>query len=240
MVAYEVVMAHGIWQVLHRGRNFIPHQVGVYGASETGKTTLDKQFTTRGEVRELGEADRTHHPNRHLFSRERKLPKSSRKHIRSEGLERTIVSSDIGGHVEYHSMWYRDMIKRKVSTVVLVIDHRHLLDENNLANQTALGYLVSALSSKNIPKGLTIRERLRAKKYAPKRVIVLANKADEWMDQESYDQWSRGFIARHKIFDAFRDDFYALHEIHIPVHIDAISARYGWNVENAILRGINS
>ena len=70
---------------------------------------------------------------------------------------------DIGGHVEYHSMWLRDMIKRKVSTVVIVIDHRHLKNSDDLSNQTAVGYLVKALSTKIIPKGLTLRQRLRAK-----------------------------------------------------------------------------
>jgi len=237
-MAYEVVFAHGIWQVLTKSKNYVPHQIGVYGATESGKTTLDKQFTTKGEVRELGESDRTHHEKTLFISGEKKLPRSTKKHIKSDGLERTIVSSDIGGHVEYHSMWLRDMIARKVSTVVIVVDHRHLLDSDNLANQTALGYLVRALSQKQIPKGLTLRQRLRARKYHPKRVILLANKADEWLDEEGYELWRRGFIARHKIFDVFRDDLYDFHEIHIPVYIDAISARYGWNVENAILQGL--
>jgi len=237
-MAYEIVFAHGIWQVLARGKNFIPHNIGVYGATESGKTTLDKQFTTKGEIRELGLLDRTHHDKTHLLSKERKLPSATKKHIKSEGLERTIVSSDIGGHVQYHSMWLRDMIKRKVTTVVIVVDHRHLIDSENLANQTALGYLVRALSTKTIPKGLTLRQRLRAKKYAPKRIILLANKADEWLDEDGYDLWDKGFIARHSIFDVFREDMYALHEVHIPVYIDAISARYGWNVENAVLQGM--
>ena len=237
-MAAEIVFAHGIWQVLYRGKNFIPHNVGVYGATESGKTTLDKQFTTKGEVRELGMLDRTHHEKRHFISKERKLPTPTKKHIKSNGLERTIVSSDIGGHVEYHSMWLRDMIKRKVSTVVIVIDHRHLKNSEDLSNQTAVGYLVKALSTKIIPKGLSLRQRLRAKKYAPKRILLLANKADEWLDEEGYRLWEQGFIARHNIFDVFREDLYALHEIHIPVYIDAISARHGWNVENAVLQGL--
>ena len=91
-MAYEIVFAHGIWQVLARGKNFIPHNIGVYGATESGKTTLDKQFTTKGEVRELGLLDRTHHDKTHFLSRELKLPSATKKHIKSEGLERTIVS----------------------------------------------------------------------------------------------------------------------------------------------------
>jgi hypothetical protein len=238
-MAYEVVFAHGIWQVLTRAKNFIPHQIGVYGATESGKTTLDKQFTTKGEVRELGLLDRTHHEKQHFLSKEKVLPNATRKHIKSEGLERVLVSADIGGHVEYHSMWLRDMIKRKVSTVVIVVDHRHLLDSENLANQTAVGYLLTALSQKKKIKGLTVREKLRARKYAPRRIILLANKADEWLDEEGFELWQRGFIARHPIFDVFREDLYGFHEIHIPVYIDAISARSGWNVENAVLRGLS-
>ena len=76
-MAYEIVFAHGIWQVLARGKNFIPHNIGVYGATETGKTTLDKQFTTKGEVRELGLLDRTHHDKTHFLSRELKLPNAT-------------------------------------------------------------------------------------------------------------------------------------------------------------------
>ena len=33
------------------------------------QTTLDKQFTTKGEVRELGMLDRTHHEKRHFISK---------------------------------------------------------------------------------------------------------------------------------------------------------------------------
>ena len=41
------------------------------------------------------------------------------------------------------------------------------------------------------------------------------------------------------MFDVFREDLYRLQNMHIPVHMDAISARYGWNVENAVLRGMS-
>ena len=57
MATAEIVMAHGFWQLLVHGKNYVPRQVGVYGATETGKTTLDQQLTTKGEIRELGEDD---------------------------------------------------------------------------------------------------------------------------------------------------------------------------------------
>ncbi len=232
----EIVLAHGVWQFLLHGRSYISKSIGVYGASESGKTTLDKQLTTRGEIRELKENDRTHH-HKGLLSKSYRMPDATRKRIKSNGLTRVIVSRDIGGHVQYHSMWLRDMIQRKVDTVVIVIDHRHLLDDRNVDNQTALGFLVQSLAKKSKPKGLSLRARLRARKYAPKRIILLANKADEWMDDEAYDTWQRGFIARHRIFDVFREDLYQLQGMHIPVHMDAVSARYGWNVEDSLIKG---
>ena len=234
----ELILGHAIWQVLTHGSSYVPQQVGVYGASETGKTTLDKQMTTRGEIKALGDEHRTHHKKSWL-GRER-MPTATRKRVKSDGIRnRTVISRDLGGHKEYHNMWLRDMIERKVKTVVVVIDHRHLNDSKNVDNQVALGYLVESLAKNKVPKGLSIRARLRAKKYAPSRILLLANKADEWMSDEDFTHWQKGFIARHKMFDVFREDLYRLQNMHIPVHMDAISARYGWNVENAVLRGMS-
>lgn len=233
----EIVMAHGFWQLLVHGRTYVPRQVGVYGATETGKTTLDQQLTTKGEIRKLGEQERTHHTKRKLFRNITKLPPVTTKRVKSSGLEKTVVSRDIGGHIEYHSMWLRDMIERKVGTVIVVVDHRHLTNSKDVTNQTALGYLVQSLAQKTIPRGLSLRARLRAKKYTPKRILLIANKADEWMNDDAYDLWEKGFISRHSIFDVFREDLYKLHSLHIPVRMDAMSARYSWNVEESIIKG---
>ena len=131
------------------------------------------------------------------------------------------------------------MIERKVGTVIVVVDHRHLTNGKDLSNQTALGYLVQSLSQHTVPRGLSLRARLRAKKYTPQRILLIANKADEWMDDDAYSLWERGFISRHPIFEVFREDLYKLHSLHIPVQMDAISARYAWNVEEAIIKGFN-
>jgi len=234
----EIIIGHALWQVLIHGRTYVSQHVGVYGATETGKTTLDKQLTTRGEIRPLGDGDRTHH-EKGWMGRE-KMPQATSKRIKSEGLKsRTVVSRDIGGHAEYHGMWLRDMVQRNVKTVVVVIDDRHLKNSRNTDNQLALGYLVDALSKNTVPKGLSIRARLRAKKYAPARIILLANKADQWMSDEDFHLWEKGLIARHKIFDVFRNDLYRLQNMHIAVHMDAMSARYGWNVEESVLKGLS-
>lgn len=233
----EFVLGHALWQAITHGSTFVPHHVGVYGASESGKTTLDMQLTTKGEIRPLGDKDRTHHGKSWLGRQ--KMPEATRKRVKSEGIKsRTVISRDVGGHAEYHSMWLRDMIERKVKTIVVVIDNRHLKDSRNTDNQLALGFLVEALSSKTVPKGLSIRARLRAKKYRPMRIMLLANKADDWMDDEAFHLWERGFIARHKIFNVFRNHLYQLQSMQIPVHMDAISARYDWNVEPAVLKGL--
>mgnify|MGYP003388603122 CR=1 FL=1 len=232
----EIVVAHGLWQMILHSFSYVPIQICVIGASQTGKTTIDKQLVTRGEIRPLSDADRTHHRKSWLGNY--KLPTATKKKIRSEGLARTIVSRDLGGHIEYHSTWLRDMIERKVNTVIIVIDNRHLENERNIDNQTALGYLVEGLAKRTVPKGLSWRARLRARKYAPKRVILLANKADEWMSDEDYALWDRGFVSRHRIFDVFREDLYRLQAMHVPVYIDATSAKYGWNLEKGIMEGM--
>ncbi len=167
------------------------------------------------------------------------MPEPTKKRVKSSGLMKTVISRDLGGHIEYHSTWLRDMIQRRVSTVVVVIDHRHMQDDRNVDNQTALGYLVQSLAKGTKPRGLSLWTRLRARNWSPKRILLLANKADEWMSEEDYKMWEQGFIKRHPIFDVFREDLYTLQGIHIPVYIDAISARYDWNVEDALIKGMN-
>jgi len=235
MGSAEIVVAHGIWRFLSGIISYVPVQISVIGASNSGKTTLDKQLTTQGEIRELGEGERTHHTKGWLGNY--RLPDTTKKRVKSDGLAKTLVSRDLGGHTEYHSTWLRDMVERNCNTVIVVVDHRHLVNPNNIDNQTALGYLVNALQKKSRPKGLSLRGRWRWKNYAPRRVLLLANKADEWMDNESHQLWERGFIPRHKIFDVFREDLHQLQSMYIPVHIDTISARYGWNVQDAIMKG---
>ena len=60
----------------------------------------------------------------------------------------------------------------------------------------------------------------------------------KWMEDEDFYIWERGLIARHRVFDVFRNTLYQLQGMQIPVHLDATSARYGWNVEEAMLKGM--
>ena len=50
------------------------------------------------------------------------------------------------------------MIERKVKTIVVVIDHRHLKDSRNTDNQLALGFLAEALSNKTILKDYPLEQ----------------------------------------------------------------------------------
>ena len=73
----------------------------------------------------------------------------------------------------------------------------------------------------------------------PSRIVLLANKADLWLnDEESFDLWRRGAIIRHPIFDAFRETIYDIQEANIPLRVDAVSATIGWNVDEALFRGL--
>lgn len=233
-----IVVAHGFWKAVDFFGKYVTHNVGVYGCSEAGKTTLDRQLMTEGYVEPLDERGRTHHKKKFL-SKHYHMPPAEPKRVRSEGLSKTVVSRDIGGHTQYMPMWLQDMYKRKVETLVIVIDHRHLLDRNNTDNQVAVGYILDHLKTGKAPKGIGLVKRIRRKHWKPKRILILANKADLWLDEDGYSQWERGLISEHPIFVPFRQYLFDLQRLHIPVRVDAISASVGWNVEDALMRGFN-
>jgi hypothetical protein len=233
-----IVVAHGFWRVFDKTGNYISHNIGVYGFTETGKTTLDSQLMTEGKVRPLGESERTHHKKK-LLSRHHRMPTNQVRRVRSDGLQKTIISRDIGGHLEYFPMWLRDMYERKVKTLIIMIDHRHIVNPDDTSNQLAFGYIVESLASGKRPRGLGWIKRFRSRKWRPRRIIVLANKADIWLDEEGYSQWERGLISEHPVFQPFREHLYTLQELAIPTRVDAVSAMLGWNVEDAIMKGMS-
>ena len=235
-MAAEIIIAHGIWRLSQTLASLIPVNISVIGPSGSGKTTLDRQLTTRGEVRMFSDAERTHHNKTWLGNY--KMPEATKKRVKSEGLARTVVSRELGGHDDDRKLWLADMINRDSKNVFVIIDHRHILDINNVDNQAALGFLVEALQKKRKPRGLTLRGWFRWKNWYPRRVIIIANKADEWMTDEDHETWKKGFIARHGIFDVFRKDLFRLQEMDIPVYMDAMSARYSWNVQDALYKGL--
>jgi len=219
-------------------RELIKLDIGVYGATLAGKTTLDKVLITPGIIRPLTEKQRTWHKRKALSSQHR-MPNTSAKRIISKGRKKTIVSRDIGGHEKYQYMWLKDMYERNIKAIVIIVDHRHLLDADCIDNQVAVGYLVEALLKKKAPKGLGLWTRFKRRHYRPDRIILLANKADEWMtEQADFEMFERGMIANHPIFDVFREHLFILQEMNIPVYIDAISAIRNWNVQDSLMKGL--
>ena len=233
-----IVVAHGFWRIFDKTGAYVSHNIGVYGFTETGKTTLDSQLMTEGKVRPLGEGERTHHKKK-LLSRHHKMPPNQVRRVRSDGLQKTIISRDIGGHKEYFPMWLRDMYERKIKTLIIMIDHRHITNPDDTSNQLAFGYIVESLANGKRPRGLGWIKRFRARKWRPRRIIVLANKADIWLDEEGYSQWERGLISEHPVFQPFKEHLYTLQELAIPTRVDAVSAMLGWNVEDAIMKGMS-
>ena len=43
MASTDIVIATGIYKILSKLFTFIPYEISVIGAAETGKTTLDRQ-----------------------------------------------------------------------------------------------------------------------------------------------------------------------------------------------------
>ena len=136
-------------------------------------------------------------------------------------------------------MWLRDMYERRIRTLIVMIDHRHLVNADNTSNQLAFGYIVESLASGRRPRGLGLISRFKARKWRPNRIIILANKADLWLDEDGYSQWERGLISEHPIFAPFQEHLYQLQEMNIPTRVDAVSAMVGWNVEEAIMKGMS-
>jgi len=81
--------------------------------------------------------------------------------------------------------------------------------------------------------------RFRRRHYRPEKVIILANKADEWLQtDEDWSMWEHGLIANHPIFDVFREHLFLLQEMNIPVHVDAVSAIRNFNVQETLMKAM--
>ena len=96
----------------------------------------------------------------------------------------------MGGHVEYQSSWLKDMWQRKVKTIVVVLDHRHLEDVSNTEKPSCTFLSCKVVTFTDSTEGSRIEAHLSKVIYATK-VIVLMNKADLWMDEEAYELWER-------------------------------------------------
>ena len=214
--------------------NWKPRKVGIYGASMVGKTTLDKYMTTPGEMEDIPIEDRTEH---YKILTKYLLPKATRKRLRWEGERRVIHSTDIGGQERFWNLWIDDMVNRQCEYVVFMFDER-AFKEGALDQIGGFKFLVDSIINRNYRyrNGKSWR---RGKKYVPRLVVLIANKADRYFDNHAATLWQQGRIGEHKIFDPFRDDLIRLQKAGIPTKRNFMATRIGWNVEPALLEMID-
>jgi hypothetical protein len=211
-----------------------PRRVGVYGPSMVGKTTLDRYMTTPGEMEEILLSDRTKHfkvPGINRFL----LPRPSRKRVGWKGDKRVVYSADIAGEERFWNLWVDDMVNRQVESVIFLFDHRASIGGDSAIQ--AIGgfkYLVDAILHRQY-RYRTVRSRMRGKKYVPKIIMLVANKADEWWDESANVLWQQQRLGEHTIFNPFREDLIRLQKAGIPTKRGMMATKIGWNVENTMM-----
>ena len=209
-----------------------PRRVGVYGAAMVGKTTLDRYMTTPGEMEEISDEERTAHMK--ILGRYM-LPKATRKRVSWKGQKRVVYSSDVGGQERFWNLWIDDMVTRQVEAVVYVFDDRAFKGgEESLQQIAGFKYLVDCLINRSY-RYRNFKSRWNGKKYAPRLVMLVANKADRFFDETAAMLWQQNRIGEHKIFDPFRDDLIRLQKAGIPSKRSFMATRIGWNVEDTMI-----
>ena len=212
--------------------SYRPRKVGIYGAGLVGKTTLDRFMTTPGEMEEIDEKDRTTHLK--LLGKFL-LPKPTRKRVAWKGEKRVVFSSDIGGQERFWNLWIDDMVSRQVEAVVYVFDDRAVKGGDDALQQIAgFKYLVDAIVYKQY-RYRSLKSKIKGKRYSPKLIMLVANKADRFFDETAAMLWGQDRIGEHKIFDPFRDDLIRLQKNGIPTRKSFMATRIGWNVENTMV-----
>tara|TARA_R100001082_G_scaffold111188_1_gene93948 strand:+ start:3258 stop:3974 length:717 start_codon:yes stop_codon:yes gene_type:complete len=209
-----------------------PRRVGIYGPSMVGKTTLDRFMTTPGEMEPIPEEERTNHYRilgKHL------LPKPTRKRIGWKGDRRVVYSSDIGGEERFWSLWIDDMVHRQVESVIFMFDDRSLRGgDDALQAVGGFKYLVDSIINKQY-RYRKFSTWWKGKKYAPKSIMLVANKADKWWDDNASILWQQQRLGEHKVFDAFRPDLIRLQKAGIPTRRSFMATRIGWQVETTLI-----
>tara|TARA_Y100000766_G_C18915676_1_gene611197 strand:+ start:1703 stop:2419 length:717 start_codon:yes stop_codon:yes gene_type:complete len=209
-----------------------PRRVGIYGAGMVGKTTLDRFMTTPGEMEDISEEERTLH--RKMLGKY-KMPKPTRKRVSWKGHKRVVYSSDVGGQERFWNLWIDDMVNRQVEAVVYMFDDRAFKGGNDALQQVAgFKFLVDAILNRQY-RYRNWKARRKGKKYMPKLIMLVANKADRFFDDTAALLWQQDRIGEHKIFDPFRDDLIRLQRGGVPTRRSFMATRIGWNVENTMV-----
>ncbi len=232
----------GILWLRHLWASWRKHRVGIYGYWGTGKTTLNRQISTTGELEVMDEEIEKETSTYHAYNQKQKkyvLPQPSTKRVRLTANElvsasRTLSTTDIGGHEEYFELWLEDMVTRNVQIVIFLIDHRHLTDPTNKKQEEVFRKFVDVLISGKYPFRSRKLRKL-AKGYKPKIVGIVANKADVWVDETWTPLYQTPRIGEHPIFSPFRTDLVRIQRyLMIPTLKRSCSALYNWNVERVI------
>jgi len=189
-----------VWNRVHA------HQFGIYGAEKVGKTTLNRQLRTRGEI-----------PN--ITHRTEGMQRPTRKIVKIDNEIRTIKSSDVGGQAQYWNQWKKDFRSRRVNYIIFMIDDRHLAEKYNMQNQLAWQYLVDLLTDTHWRDGRKSKKK-KAHDY-PKAIGIWANKYDLWKGKYEHD----GSISEHPIFEPFTLGIQQFNEIGIPCYKYIVSAK---------------
>lgn len=210
-----------------------PRRVGIYGAPLVGKTTLDRYMTTPGEMEAISEEERTEHSRLLGVVGPYKMPTPTRKRLSWNGEKRVVFSSDVGGQERYWNLWIEDMVGRKVEAVVYMFDERAFRGEA-IEQIGGFRYLTDRLISRDY-RYRTLASRMRGRRYHPRIIMLVANKADRFFDETASKLWHDGRIGEHKVFDPFRDDLIRLQKAGIPTKRSFMATRIGWNVEKTML-----
>jgi hypothetical protein len=231
----------GFLYLKHLWDTWKTHNFGIYGCFGVGKTTLSRQLSTTGELEELKASDldtSTGHPfnpdsGRYL------APPASRKRVALQNTQtlkssnRTIISTDLGGHPKYFDLWLEDLVVRDVEVVIFVIDHRHLDNSKDTLQQDIFKQFVDCLVTRKFPfedKKL----KKKGKTYTPKVVGLVANKADVWLDSNWEHHWGTLRMNDHPIYEPFKGDLARLQGVMIPTIKRSISALRNWQCEATI------
>jgi len=212
-----------------------PRRVGIYGAPKVGKTTLDRFMTTPGEMEAIPDEERTTHEKMFKIIGAYSMPTPTRKRIGWDGQKRVVYSADVGGQERFWNQWIEDMVTRGVEAVVYMFDERAFKGGDEGLQQIAgFRFLVDRLITRDY-RYRSLRSRLKGRRYAPRVVMLVANKADRFFDETASKLWHDGRIGEHKVFDPFRDDLIRLQKAGIPSKRSFMATRIGWNVEKTMV-----
>ena len=213
-----------------------PHKIGIYGPSLSGKTTLDQYLTVPGDLDPIPLELRTTHPVKNGTFQ---MPHPTKKQVRWEGDRVPIQSTDIGGQQQYWNMWAEDMVKRKVSVLFYVVDHRIMESPHALQDAVAgFRYLTDIIVNHKFPSTFSRSMRKKARNYKPKVVCLVLNKMDLWWSADCQTIWDMGLKRQHIMVRPFQEDMRRLRRAAVATNVEAIAAQYGLNVERMAIHTI--